>query len=114
MPSRRVSSARVPIGILLYLVSVGFVGAATVGVFFGSGFLLLAQPREPMHAEPGICDRASEVDLLRSTEPSPSPENGAPSSGGKPTLSSTASEATIIVPTQTAAPGEPAPSSGAI
>jgi len=29
---------------LPYLVSLGFVGAATAGIFFGAGFLLLAPP----------------------------------------------------------------------
>jgi hypothetical protein len=37
-PGRRVSSAGVPIGVLLYLASVVLVSAATVGLFFGSGF----------------------------------------------------------------------------
>jgi hypothetical protein len=67
-----------------------------------------------MHAESSTRDRDAEVDLLRSTEPSASPEGGAPFSERTPTLSSTASESTIIVATQTGSPGEPAPSSGAI
>jgi hypothetical protein len=41
MPSR-VSLARFPIGVLFYLASVGLVGATTVGLFFGSAFLLLS------------------------------------------------------------------------
>ena len=66
-----------------------------------------------MHAESGIHDRDTEVGSLLSTEPSQSAENDAPSSGGMPALISTASEAEIIAPTQTAAPGEPVPSSRA-
>jgi hypothetical protein len=104
MPSRRVASARLPIGVLLYLVSVGFVGAATVGLFFGSGLLLLAQQ---MHTESGTHEHDAYVDPLRSTKPSAGAENGAPSIGGVPTLSPTAGEAAIIAPTQTDAADEP-------
>jgi TPR repeat protein len=44
-------AARVlPVGILLYLFSVGIVAAATVGILFGIGLFLLAQPKEPMNA----------------------------------------------------------------
>jgi hypothetical protein len=109
MPSHHVSSARLPIGILLYLVSVGLVGAATVGLFFGSGFLLLARTKEQMRTEAGSHDRDTEIDPMRPTEPSARVENGALSSGGVPTLSSTASEATVIAFVQTAAPSSPAP-----
>ena len=43
-PSRRTDAARPPVGIPLYLVSVGFVAAAIIGVCFGVGFFLLASP----------------------------------------------------------------------
>ncbi len=43
-PSRRTNAARPPPGTLLYLVSVGLVAAAIIGVFFGTGLLLLASP----------------------------------------------------------------------
>jgi hypothetical protein len=45
-PSRRTDAdaARSPVGILLYLVSIGFVAAAIIGVCFGVGFFLLASP----------------------------------------------------------------------
>jgi hypothetical protein len=82
MPNRRVSSASLPIGVLLYLVSIGFVAAATVGLFFGSGFLLLAHTRGQIQTGSGTHDRDTEVDPLRPTEPSAGAENGAPSSGG--------------------------------
>jgi hypothetical protein len=89
-------------GDLLYLVSIAFVGAATVGLFFGSSFLLLAQPRGQLQTESGIHDRDTEVAPLSSIEPSEGIENGAPSSKGVPMLISTASEAAIIGPAQTA------------
>jgi hypothetical protein len=40
-PPRRVAETGRSVGILLYLVSVGLVAAAIIGVFFGTGFLLL-------------------------------------------------------------------------
>ena len=55
---RRAARA-LPIGILFYLLSVGIVAAATVGVFFGIGFFLLAQPMESMITNANIGDHAS-------------------------------------------------------
>jgi hypothetical protein len=43
-PTRRTDAAGRPIGILLYLASVGLIAAAITGVFFGTGFWLLASP----------------------------------------------------------------------
>src|SRR6266513_1181063 len=106
MPSRGVSSARSQIGVLLYLFAVGLVGAATVGLFFGTAFVLLAQPKQQMHAESGTHDRDPEADPLRSTEPSAGAQNGLSSSGGVPMPSSAESEATISAPTQTASSDE--------
>jgi hypothetical protein len=108
-PRRRVISARLPIGVLLYLVSVGFVGAGTVGLFFGSAFLLLAQPKGQIQTVSRTNDRDTMVDPSRSTEPFAGAENGAPLNGGTATLSSTASQPTIIASAQTAAPDEPVP-----
>jgi hypothetical protein len=45
VPSRApATSTALPVGGLLYLVLVGLVAVATIGVFFGAGFLLLAHP----------------------------------------------------------------------
>ena len=55
---RRATRA-LPVGILLYLLSVGIVAAATVGVFFGIGFFLLAQPMESTITNANIGDHAS-------------------------------------------------------
>jgi len=63
MPSRRVISVRPPSGVLLYLVSVGFVGAVIVGLFFGSAFLLLGQPIGQIQTVSGTNDRDTVVDL---------------------------------------------------
>jgi hypothetical protein len=56
--SRRAARA-LPVGIFLYLLSVGIVAAATVGVFFGIGFFLLAQPMESTIINANIGDHAS-------------------------------------------------------
>ena len=51
-PSRRTDAARPLVGILLYLVSVGFVGAAIIGICFGIGFFLLASPAGDFNRNP--------------------------------------------------------------
>jgi hypothetical protein len=53
----------VPVGILLYLASVGIIAAATVGVFFGIGFFLLAQPTAAMFANEAAAEQGSAVSL---------------------------------------------------
>jgi len=49
----------VPVGILLYLASVGIIAAATIGVFFGIGFFLLAQPTAAMFANDAAAEQGS-------------------------------------------------------
>jgi hypothetical protein len=56
-PSRRNMAAGLQVGILLYLVSVGLVAIATIGVFFGIAFFLLAQPKEELITGSGTRDR---------------------------------------------------------
>ena len=41
-PRTRAAAQRLSVGILLYLISVGLVAVATIAVFFGAGFFLLA------------------------------------------------------------------------
>ena len=43
-PRRRTNAAGRSVGILLFPVSVGLIAAAIIGVFFGTGFWLLASP----------------------------------------------------------------------
>jgi hypothetical protein len=59
MPRRGTAARGFTSGILLYLLSVGFVAAATIGIFFGAGFFLLAHPKEEMTAS--TRDRGTEV-----------------------------------------------------
>ena len=108
--SRGVSSAGVSSAVLLYLGSVGLVGGVTIGFFFGSGFLLLRQPSEQIHAGSRVYDRNTEVSPLRPAGSSPNAENGTPFGGDFPVLSSTANGAALIAPAQTAGPDEAGPS----
>ena len=55
-------AARAPsVGILLYLLSVGIIAAATVSVFFGIGFFLLVPPMVPMSASAGGVDHGDDI-----------------------------------------------------
>ena len=51
----------VPVGILLYLASVGIIATVTIGVFFGVGFFLLAQPTEAMITNDATAEQGSAV-----------------------------------------------------
>ena len=55
-----------PIGILLYLVSIGVVATTTIGVLFGIGFALLVQPTDVLEggATPGPGARSLLYDLI--------------------------------------------------
>jgi hypothetical protein len=57
---RRAARA-LPVGTLLYLLSVGIVATATVGIFFGIGFFLLAQSTEAMNENAGIGKHGSDT-----------------------------------------------------
>src|SRR5262249_47858568 len=61
--SRRAVSA-LPVGILLYLLSIGIVATATIGVFFGIGFFLLAQSTEAMNSSAGVGESGSLANRL--------------------------------------------------
>src|SRR5258707_13406136 len=64
---RRTTAAEHPVGSVLYLVLIGAVAIAIIGVFFGSGFLLLAPPAKEIVADAGAPDSKS-----------PRPHGGAP------------------------------------
>jgi hypothetical protein len=66
-PTRHMAAAVRPVGNLLYLVFVGVVASATIGVFFGIGFFLLVQPAREVIASLGTHDRGIETDPLRSS-----------------------------------------------
>ena len=48
-PTPRRAPSALSVGILLYLLSIGIVATATVGVFFGIAFFFLAQTTQPMY-----------------------------------------------------------------
>jgi hypothetical protein len=58
-PAPRRAAPAVPVGILLYLASVGIIATATIGVFFGIGFFLLAQPTKAMIANDAAAEQGS-------------------------------------------------------
>jgi hypothetical protein len=60
-PSRRAAATRRSVGILLYLVVIGFVATATIGVFFGLGLSLLVQPIEKPFAGSSTPNRSTEA-----------------------------------------------------
>jgi len=72
-----------PIGSLLYLALVGLVAVATIGVFYGAGFRLLAPPKQ-MAAASGPHPLVSHGDILQvRREVSPAaPQSAVPGSGG--------------------------------
>jgi hypothetical protein len=57
--SLRTTAAERPVGSVLYLVLIGAVAIAIIGVFFGSGFLLLAPPAKETIADAGARDGKS-------------------------------------------------------
>ena len=110
-PRRRAASAGLG-GIPLYLVSVGFVAAATITIFFGSAFLLLTQPKGQIHGDFGTHGRDAKVNSMRCTDPLAGAETAPSSSLEVPTRSSMVGETTIIASAQAAEGSEPAPSLG--
>jgi hypothetical protein len=63
--SRRTNAAGPPVGILLYLASVGLIAAAIIGVFFGTGFWLLASPASEMISDSGRDPLQPNRDVLK-------------------------------------------------
>jgi hypothetical protein len=128
-------AAGLPVGILLYIVCVGLVAIATIGVFFGIGFFLLAQPTEeliaaaaplppvsPLAQRPAVGEAVPQqksnsargsVPVSPDGEASASAARGATPSGEVLALRSTSGEEKIIAPTQTASAPEPEQSSPA-
>jgi len=60
-PNERIRALEPNVGALLYLVSLGVVALATVGVFFGLGFVMLAHPSEKLIAGSDADDRGGAI-----------------------------------------------------
>jgi hypothetical protein len=75
-PNERARAPEPNVGTTLYLVSLGGVAIATVIVFFGLGFFLLAHPNEELIA--GDRDRGAEVEPRRSDLVPPPEKDAAP------------------------------------
>ena len=92
-PNERPKALEPNVGTLLYLVSLGFVAIATVVVFFGLGFLLLAHSNEELIAGPDARNRVVKI------EPRPSDLAQPPDKNGALSTTQTAS-ASPVLPTQ--------------
>jgi len=83
-PSRApTTSAALPFGSLLYLALVGLIAAATIGIFFGAGFLLLVHAGKESIADTGTGDRPRPYNDATRADPKgpPAPrESAAPDS----------------------------------
>ncbi len=93
--SRRTRAAELPVGSVLYLVLIGAVAIATIGVFFGSGFLLLAPPAKETVADAGTRDG------------NPPRHGGAPRAEGEAALVSREMAAPQSTAVDAALPGSP-------
>jgi hypothetical protein len=67
-PSRCTNAAGRPVGILLYLASVGLIAAGIIGVFFGTGFWLLASPASETITDSGRDPSRPNGDALKASE----------------------------------------------
>ena len=94
--SRRITAAERPVGNVLYLVLIGAVAIAIIGVFFGSGFLLLAPPAKETVADAGARDGKS-----------PRPHGGAPRADGEAALVSREMAVPQSTAVAAAVPGSP-------
>jgi hypothetical protein len=92
-PNERPKALEPNVVILLYLVSLGFVAIATVVVFFGVGFLLLAHRNEELIAGPDARNRVVKI------EPRPPDLAQPPDKNGALSTTQTAS-ASPVLPTQ--------------
>jgi len=109
-PTPRRAPSGLSVGILLYLLSVGIVATATVGVFFGIGFFFLAQTTEAMNANATTREHGvgAEGRLLHSLSNASSNYRASASVPIKPHTSRSA--ATAVLPVVSAAPPAARPS----
>jgi hypothetical protein len=121
------TTAGLPTGTLLYLALVGLIATATIGAFFGVGFLLLAAPAketvaasEPSSARPSApisSQTGTPHPVAAAAIPDPSPVQPPPANETAPLPPIKAPQhllpasAGSVPPTHTAPASEPAPSS---
>jgi hypothetical protein len=72
LPNEGITTPEPNLGTLLYLISLSVVAIATVVVFFGLGFFLLAHRSEGVTVDPGARDRGVEIEPRR-PDPAASP-----------------------------------------
>ena len=101
-PSRHAPAERPHVGSVFYLLLVGLVAAATIGIFFGIAFFLLAQPKDKIFigagpVSPGVeeavstakgttraGDATATIIASAQTVPTPGPVSGWPSPAAPP------------------------------
>ena len=93
LPNESTTTPEPNLGTLLYLISLGVVATATVVVFFGLGFFLLAGPSEGLTVDPRARDRGVEIEPRR------------PDSAASPGLDATPS--TVQTPARSVFPEAP-------
>jgi len=77
-PTPRRAPSALSVGILLYLLSIGIVATATVGVFFGIAFFFLAQTTQPMNENAAAGEHGSDTErpLSHAVPSTPSTHGG--------------------------------------
>lgn len=116
-PKRRALAERLHIGSVFYLVLVGLVAAATISVFFGSAFLLLAQSKDKTFVRVGPVspsvegpvstardttragDASTSIAASAETVPASDPPSGSPSPlAPPPPVSPNSAAAELVAP----------------
>ncbi len=78
-PARRGGVVRLPLGAMIYPISIALVAAATVGVFFGLGFCLMVQrPAAGAHREAQAASAEATPTPVDATRPSATPATAPP------------------------------------
>jgi hypothetical protein len=126
-PSRRARAQRLHVGSMFYLLLVGLIAAATISVFFGIAFFLLAQPKDRTFVggarvssgmeEPFTTardttragDAPTPIVPSAETAPVPDPASGSPNPLAPPPGSPDPAATELVAP-----PGEPIRSGSAI
>ncbi len=78
-PARRGGGVRLPLGAMIYPISIALVAAATVGVFFGLGFCLMVQhPAAGAYGEAQAASAEATSTPVDATRPSATPATAPP------------------------------------
>jgi hypothetical protein len=87
LPNESTTTPEPNLGTLLYLISLGVVAIATVVVFCGLGFFLLAHPNKEVTVDPGARDHGVEIEPRRPDPAAPPGLDASPSTVQTPARS---------------------------